>query len=240
MFDCKNRYGEICPQQEKALEELGIPLPSPDKPKGKNNNRKQTFDSLCRTILFDISRRHGVHLEQEPSYGGREYLEKQDYILMKQKEKLAAQEEKLEELTVKIGDVESLIDEVAETAYEKAVEVVTDKVREQTQLADMEVVEKYRKSVTSPKTKNSPEVVRLANTLFDRVQDKLRESAGRVLKQVQAALQKPEVKREGRKQVKEKARESVRERLKKAQEDMALREENRRKPEQKKQDMERW
>ena len=159
---------------------------------------------------------------------------------MKQKEKLAAQEEKLEELTVKIGDVESLIDEVAETAYEKAVEVVTDKVREQTQLADMEVVEKYRKSVTSPKTKNSPEVVRLANTLFDRVQDKLRESAGRVLKQVQAALQKPEVKREGRKQVKEKARESVRERLKKAQEDMALREENRRKPEQKKQDMERW
>ena len=240
VFDCKNRYGEICPQQEKALEELGIPLPSPDKPKGKNNNRKQTFDSLCRTILFDISRRHGVHLEQEPSYGGREYLEKQDYILMKQKEKLAAQEEKLEELTVKIGDVESLIDEVAETAYEKAVEVVTDKVREQTQLADMEVVEKYRKSVTSPKTKNSPEVVRLANTLFDRVQDKLRESAGRVLKQVQAALQKPEVKREGRKQVKEKARESVRERLKKAQEDMALREENRRKPEQKKQDMERW
>ena len=118
--------------------------------------------------------------------------------------------------------------------------MVTDKVREQTQLADMEVVEKYRKSVTSPKTKNSPEVVRLANTLFDRVQDKLRESAGRVLKQVQAALQKPEVKREGRKQVKEKARESVRERLKKAQEDMALREENRRKPEQKKQDMERW
>ena len=239
VFDCKNRYGELCPQQEKALEELGIPLPSPDKPKGKNNNRKQTFDSLCRTILFDISRRHGVHLEQEPYYGGRAYLEKQDYILMKQKEKMAAQEEKLEELTVKIGDVESLIDEVAETAYEKAVEVVTDKVREQTQLADMEVVEKYRKSVTSPTTKNSPEVVRLANTLFDRVQEKLRESAGRVLKQVRAVLHKPEVKQEGKKQVKEKARESVRERLKRAQEEQAVREQNRRKPEQKKKDMER-
>ena len=127
----------------------------------------------------------------------------------------------MEELTVKIGDVESLIDEVAETAYEKAVEVVTDKVREQTQLADMEVVEKYRKSVTSPTTKNSPEMVRLANTLFDRVQEKLRESAGRVLKQVRAALHKPEVKQEGKKQVKEKARESVRERLKRAQEEQA-------------------
>lgn len=51
---------------------------------GKDNNRKQTFDAVCRTMLFDISRKHGVHLEQEPSYGGRAYLEKQDYILMKQ------------------------------------------------------------------------------------------------------------------------------------------------------------
>ena len=102
VFDCKNRYGELCPQQEKALEELGFELPDPSKPKGKHNNRKQTFDAVCRTLLFDISRKHGVHLEQEPSYGGRAYLEKQDYILMKQKEQLAAQKQKLEELTLKI------------------------------------------------------------------------------------------------------------------------------------------
>ena len=54
--DCENRYGELCPQQEKALEELGIPLPNPEKPKGRNNNRKQTFDAVCRTILFDIAK----------------------------------------------------------------------------------------------------------------------------------------------------------------------------------------
>ena len=97
VFDCENRYGELCPQQEKALEELGIPLPKPEQPKGKHNNRKQTFDAVCRTILFDIAKRHGLHLEQEPSYGGRDYLEKQDYILMKQKEQLATQEQKLED-----------------------------------------------------------------------------------------------------------------------------------------------
>ncbi|MFQ7476789.1 MAG: serine/arginine repetitive matrix protein 2, partial [Anaerotignum sp.] len=83
VFDCENRYGELCPQQEKALEELGIPLPKPEQPKGKHNNRKQTFDAVCRIILFDVAKRHGLHLEQEPSYGGRDYLEKQDYILMK-------------------------------------------------------------------------------------------------------------------------------------------------------------
>ena len=39
------------PQQEKALEELGIPLPNPEKPKGRNNNRKQTFDAVSYTHL---------------------------------------------------------------------------------------------------------------------------------------------------------------------------------------------
>ena len=216
VFDCENRYGELCPQQEKALEELGVPLPKPDKPKGRNNNRKQTFDAICRTLLFDICRRHGLHLDQEPSYGGRDYLEKQDYILMKQKEQLAAQEQKLEELTLKIEDVETLLDDVSDVAYDKAVEVVTDKVREQTQLEDLKVIEDYRKNVTSPKAKNSPEVVRLANTILGRVRERLLQSAGKILKTVQTALMQPEVKQAGKEQVKKKAKESIMDILAKA------------------------
>ena len=92
--------GELCPQQEKALEELGIPLPTRRSPKGRNNNSaSRPFDAVCRTILFDIARRHGLHLDQEPSYGGRDYLEKTGLYPEKQKEQLAAQEQKLEELT---------------------------------------------------------------------------------------------------------------------------------------------
>ena len=216
VFDCENRYGELCPQQEKALEELGVPLPKPDKPKGRNNNRKQTFDAICRTLLFDICRRHGLHLDQEPSYGGRGYLEKQDYILMKQKEQLAAQEQKLEELTLKIEDVETLLDDVSDVAYDKAVEVVTDKVREQTQLEDLKVIEDYRKNVTSPKAKNSPEVVRLANTILGRVRERLLQSAGKILKTVQTALMQPEVKQAGKEQIKKKAKESIMDKLAKA------------------------
>ena len=70
-----------------------------------------------------------------------------------------------------------LLEDVSGVAYDKAVEVVTDKVREQTQLEDMEVIEKYRKSVVSPNAKNSPEVVKIANTLLSRVREKLQQSA---------------------------------------------------------------
>ena len=153
VFDCENKYGEICPQQEKALEELGFELPDPTKKQGRHNNRKMTFDSACRAMLFDIAKKHGLHLEQEPEYGGRAYLEKQDFILAKQKEQMEAQEQKLEELTLKIEDVETLIDDVADIAYDKAVEVVTDTVRVETHKEDIRLIEETKIWLQSPERK---------------------------------------------------------------------------------------
>ena len=64
VFDCENQYGEIAPQQEKALEALGFELPEPEKPVGRKNNRKMTFDSACRVLLFDVAKKHGLqHLK---------------------------------------------------------------------------------------------------------------------------------------------------------------------------------
>ena len=89
---------KTAPQQEKALETLGFELPDPDKPLSRRNNRKITFDAACRKMLFEIAKRHGLDLEEEAEYGNRQYLEKQDFILAKQKEQLADQQTKLDEL----------------------------------------------------------------------------------------------------------------------------------------------
>ena len=86
VFDCENKYGEVAPQQEKALEALGFDLPDPNKPLSRHNNRKIAFDAACRKMLFEIAKRHGLELEEEAEYGNRKYLEKQDFILAKQKE----------------------------------------------------------------------------------------------------------------------------------------------------------
>ena len=65
------------------------------------NNRKKTFDAACREMLFDICRNHGLHLDYEPEYGGRVYLEKQDYILMRQKERMVEQDREIREAAKK-------------------------------------------------------------------------------------------------------------------------------------------
>ena len=197
------------------------------------------YSNACRTMLFDISRRHGVHLEQEPSYGGREYLEKQDYILMKQKEKLAAQEQKLEELTLKIEDVETLLDDVSDAAYDKAVEVVADAVRLETHKEDIRLVEESKKWVLSPERKAPQKEREYAAARLDGVIGKIKNTMQTAFAKIQKALMQPETKRAGKERIKEKARESIREQLKKAQEEMERREDMRRRPERKKPDMER-
>ena len=109
VFDVVNQYGEVQPAQDKALEALGVTLPYLDKPKSKTNNRKVMFDSICRTMLFDICKEHGLILDEEPSYGGRKYLEKQDYILMKQNQKLAEQEKQIGQKQQEISEAEARI-----------------------------------------------------------------------------------------------------------------------------------
>ena len=237
VFDCKNRYGELCPQQEKALEELGIPLPNPDKPKGRNNNRKQTFDAVCRTILFDITKRHGLHLDQEPSYGGREYLEKQDYILMKQKEQMTIQEQKLEELTLKIEDVETLLDDVSDAAYDKAVEVVTDAVRQETHKEDIHLVEESKKWVLSPERKASKKEREYAAARLDGVITKIRNVMQNSLEKFKEKLMKPATKKQAVEQIKAQARPSVMEMLHRKQDTVRQADASRRQ-QPRKQDME--
>ena len=245
VFDCENRYGELCPQQEKALEKLGVPLPCPDKPKGKNNNRKLTFDKECRELLFAVCERHGLHLDKVPVYGGRDYLEKQDYILEKQKSKLTEtrhmiadseqiivqkeqqieqKEQVLEELTLKIEDVEGIVSEVAEKAYEKACEVVTDTVAEQTRNEDIKAIEQYSTWLSKPERKAAQNLRDYAVKQLEKVVERIEKLAVTVAQKIVQTLQEPEKKKANVEQVKNVTRQSLKEKLRVNKEEVDRRE----------------
>lgn len=212
VFDCENKYGELCPQQEKALEALGIPLPNPDKPRGRNNNRKMTFDLICRNLLLDICREQGLEIEEEPEYGGKKYLEKQEFIIQAKKEKIVRQEQKIKDQEEKIMDNETLIDEVAEIAYDKAVEVVTEKVRVQTQEEDIRILDQLCNSIVQ-NPNNSDKAKTITKNVIKMAKDKLRNATKAVIAKVQKNLQEPEVRKTNTEQIKKKARTSILEKL---------------------------
>ena len=213
VFDCENRYGEIAPQQEKALEALGFDLPNPDQKPGKLNNRKMTFDAACRAMLFDICEKHGLHLDHEPEYGGRKYLEKQDYILMKQKEKIAVQDQtisakeaELQAITVRIEDTEAFVDEVADTAYEKAVEAVSRTVQEEVRNEDFEIIAAQRKEVLSDSRLNE-NGRQFAGKIFTNLMDRFKGMTKHISDRLAAIFHSPEKKEEIQQPIKRSIRE---------------------------------
>ena len=205
------REGEVTPEQ---CHEIGVALAR------KVWGRR--FQVLVATHMnTDNLHNHFVinsvsYLDQEPSYGGRDYLEKQNYILMKQKEQLAAQEQKLEELTLKIEDVETLLDNVSDAAYDKAVEVVTDTVRQETHKEDIRLVEESKKWVVSPERKAPKKEREYAAERLDGVITKIKNAMQHALAKIQRTLMQPEVKQAGKEQVKKKAKESIMDMLAKA------------------------
>jgi len=153
VFDAPNNYGEIAPQQDKALELLGFELPEPGKAKSRSNNRKRVFDAQVRNMFLDICEEYGISVEREASYGGRAYMEKQDFIIANQKRRLSntnlAIEEKEEELkdikkdlknkqaaldtaSVELKAVNLLFDNLAEVAYEESCNIIIDQAVEET------------------------------------------------------------------------------------------------------------
>lgn len=69
-----DKDGNLAISQNKSLEQMGVDLPNPNKPRGRFNNRKQMFSKRCREHLLQICREHGLEIEeipQEKSKNGR-------------------------------------------------------------------------------------------------------------------------------------------------------------------------
>lgn len=80
--------------QSKTLQAAGIPLPHPDKPAGRHNNRKQTFSAMERQALYEICREYGIEslLEMQPRERSRSGREFEDYKASKAEERAQAAE----------------------------------------------------------------------------------------------------------------------------------------------------
>lgn len=69
-----DKDGNFAISQNRSLEQMGVELPNPNKPRSRFNNRKMSFSRMCREHLLQICREHGLEIAeipQEKSLSGR-------------------------------------------------------------------------------------------------------------------------------------------------------------------------
>ena len=82
-----DKDGNTAISQNKSLKQMGVELPNPDRPRGRFNNRKQTFSRMCREHLLQICREHGLEIEEIPQEKSRSGLSHIAYMNRQEEEK---------------------------------------------------------------------------------------------------------------------------------------------------------
>lgn len=121
--------------QSKALQAAGIPLPHPDKPAGRHNNRKQVFSAMERQALYEICLGYGLEslLETKPrekSWSGREL---EDYKASEAEKRAQAAEMRAKMAEEKTRQAEASLQKIkgAKTHAQKRTQRAQERAQEQ-------------------------------------------------------------------------------------------------------------
>lgn len=195
VFDVINKYGERQVKQEQALKELGFAPPYPDKPKGKYNNCKMSFDAECRKLFMDICKKYGLELEEEPIYGGQKYKEKKEYIIDKLNTdlntittKYESKQIEYQNLEKKISDTKGFIKELSEIAYDKACEALVDSIAEGVRKEEAKEISHIKNEILSSDNILSKMVSKFSIEQLDKLLNGLSAVKARVVKAVKKSF----------------------------------------------------
>lgn len=134
----QDEYGHNHLGQEKALEQAGLELPDPSKPRSRTNNRKMAYTKMCRDAWIEICQGYGFEVEKTPIPGAK-HKKKSDFVAEKEREKNleareAAVKAKEQELAKK-----SLVLKQQTKQVENIVQTLSEALQEaQTLIADIQ------------------------------------------------------------------------------------------------------
>lgn len=134
-----DKDGNTAISQNKSLEQMGVELPNPDRPRGRFNNRKQTFSKRCREHLLQICKEHGLEIEEIPQEKSQSGRTLEDYKA-NEAEKRAAEADRRREFSERAAEsAEKQAESAKSTArsYEEHAEQVARQINnEYGELAD--------------------------------------------------------------------------------------------------------
>lgn len=128
-----DKDGNLAISQNKALEQMGVELPNPDKPRGRFNNRKQVFSRMCREHLLQVCKEHGLEIEEIPQEKSKSGRTLEDYKAG-EAEKRAAEADRRREFSERAAEsAEKQAESAKDTArsYEEHAEQVASQINDE-------------------------------------------------------------------------------------------------------------
>lgn len=154
-----DKDGNPCVGQAKALEEMGIERPHPEKQTSRYNNAKQTYSVECREHFMELCRERGLEIIEEPQEKSKSGLEQDEYKAQQEKQRAAHAQEQARQAEQQRQAAEI----AAQQQQEAANKAKVDKIRAERDAQNArESVQKAQERVSELET--------IENTMHDRIE----------------------------------------------------------------------
>lgn len=124
--------------QNKALAEMGISAPNPQKPTGRHNNAKMTYTAICRQHFQELCKIHGLDIEVQPRERSEMGLTQAEYKTRQEEKAAARAEMRMKAAEQTINGFKQIEEQVSQQINDEYGELADVGLQKQSELSEID------------------------------------------------------------------------------------------------------
>jgi len=124
--------------QNKALTEMGISAPNPQRPTGRHNNAKMTYTAICRQHFQELCKRHGLDIEVQPRERSEMGLTQAEYKTRQEEKAAARAEMKMKAAEQTVNGLKEIEEQVSRQITDEYGELADVGLQKQSELSEID------------------------------------------------------------------------------------------------------
>lgn len=124
--------------QNKALAEMEISAPNPQKPTGRHNNAKMTYTAICRKHFQELCKLHGLDIEVQPRERSEMGLAQAEYKTRQEEKAAARAEMRMKAAEQTVNGLKEIEEQVARQINDEYGELADVGLQKQSELSEID------------------------------------------------------------------------------------------------------
>lgn len=124
--------------QNKALAEMGISAPNPQRPTGRHNNAKMTYTAICRQHFQELCKRHELDIEVQPRERSEMGLTQAEYKTRQEEKATARAEMKMKAAEQTVNGLKEIEEQVSRQINDEYGELADVGLQKQSELSEID------------------------------------------------------------------------------------------------------
>lgn len=157
--------------QNKALAEMGISAPNPQRPTGRHNNAKMTYTAKCREHFQEICKRHGLEIEVQPRERSEMGLTQAEYKTRQEEKAAARAEMRMKAAERTVNGFKEIEEQVSRQINDEYGELADVGLQKQSELSEIDNLKAEKTKLQEECRKTHKSLLQLASARSERAKE---------------------------------------------------------------------